>query len=169
MSNDKLTVLGFSSSPVIDGNVDRMVKAILEKSGKSTEFFNLSELSYGPCRACAHLCAGDNLCKLDDDLKHLYSKILSAEAIVLGTPTYFSNMNGFMAIFLERLWASAQFHAFAPKVQRQVLQSQQPRRHDGLRRTFQARPLFQRQKNLSSLINDRFTWRVQMLCVGIFK
>ncbi len=82
-----------------------MVKAILEKSGKSTEFFNLSELSYGPCRACAHLCAGDNLCKLDDDLKHLYSKILSAEAIVLGTPTYFSNMNGFMAIFLERLWA----------------------------------------------------------------
>jgi multimeric flavodoxin WrbA len=100
-----LTILGFSSSPVIDGNVDRMVKAILEKSGKSTEFFNLSELSYGPCRACAHLCAGDNLCKLDDDLKHLYSKILSAEAIVLGTPTYFSNMNGFMAIFLERLWA----------------------------------------------------------------
>jgi len=50
-----LTILGFSSSPVIDGNVDRMVKAILEKSGKSTEFFNLSELSYGPCRACAHL------------------------------------------------------------------------------------------------------------------
>ena len=100
-----MTVLGFSSSPFIDGNVDRMVKAILEKSGKSTEFFNLSELSYGPCRACAHLCAGDNLCKLDDDLKHLYSKILSAEAIVLGTPTYFSNMNGFMAIFLERLWA----------------------------------------------------------------
>jgi len=100
-----LTVLGFSSSPIVGGNVDRMVKAILEKSGKSMDFFNLSELSYGPCRACAHLCAGDNLCKLDDDLKPLYAKILSAEAIVLGTPTYFSNMNGFMTIFLERLWA----------------------------------------------------------------
>ncbi len=100
-----MTILGFSSSPVIGGNVDRMVKAILEKSEKSTEFFNLSELVYSPCRACAHLCAGDNLCKLDDDLMPLYSKILSAEAIVLGTPTYFSNMNGFMTIFLERLWA----------------------------------------------------------------
>ncbi len=100
-----MTILGFSSSPVIGGNVDRMVKVILGKSGKSTEFFNLSELSFSPCRACAHLCAGDNLCKLDDELNPLYSKILSAEAIVLGTPTYFSNMNGFMAIFLERLWA----------------------------------------------------------------
>jgi len=100
-----LTILGFSSSPIIGGNVDRMVKVILGKSEKSTEFFNLSELSFGPCRACAHLCAGDNLCKLDDELNSLYSKILSAEAIVLGTPTYFSNMNGFMAIFLERLWA----------------------------------------------------------------
>ena len=100
-----MTILGFSSSPIIGGNVDRMVKVILGKSEKSTEFFNLSELSFGPCRACAHLCAGDNLCKLDDELNSLYSKILSAEAIVLGTPTYFSNMNGFMAIFLERLWA----------------------------------------------------------------
>lgn len=29
-----MTVLGFSSSPVIDGNVDRMVKAILGKNVK---------------------------------------------------------------------------------------------------------------------------------------
>jgi len=100
-----LTILGFSSSPIIGGNVDRMVQAVLKKSGKTTEFFNLSELSYSPCRACAHLCAGDNLCKLDDDLKDLYPKIVSSDAIVLGTPTYFSNMNGFMAVFLERLWA----------------------------------------------------------------
>jgi hypothetical protein len=28
IKEDKLTVLGFSSSPVIDGNVDRMVKTI---------------------------------------------------------------------------------------------------------------------------------------------
>ncbi len=100
-----MAILGFSSSPIIGGNVDRMVQAVLKKSGKSTEFFNLTELSYSPCKACAHLCAGDNLCKLDDDLKDLYPKLKSSEAIVLGTPTYFSNMNGFMMVFLERLWA----------------------------------------------------------------
>jgi multimeric flavodoxin WrbA len=99
-----MAILGFSSSPIIGGNVDRMVHVILEKCGEATEFFNLTELSFGPCRACVHLCAGDNLCKLDDDLKHLYPKIISSDAIVLGTPIYHSNMNGFMTVFLERLW-----------------------------------------------------------------
>lgn len=100
-----MAILGFSSSPIKGGNVDRMVQALLEKSAKTTEFVNLPELSYGPCRACAHLCAGNNLCGLEDDLKPLYSRIVAAEAIVLGTPSYFYNINSFMAIFLERLWA----------------------------------------------------------------
>jgi multimeric flavodoxin WrbA len=100
-----MAILGFSSSPIKGGNVDRMVEALLKKSGKTTEFTNLTELSYGPCRACAHLCAGDNLCKLEDDLKVLYPRIVGAEAIVFGTPSWHFNMNSFMTVFLERLWA----------------------------------------------------------------
>ncbi len=99
-----MTVLGFSSSANIGGNVDRMVQAILIKSGETYEFYNLTQLSYGPCRACVRLCAGDNLCKLEDDLKPFYAKILSAKALILGTPTYHSDMNGFMRLFLERMW-----------------------------------------------------------------
>lgn len=55
-----MTILGFSSSPVTGGNVDRMVQSILEQSAKPSEFINLTKLSYSPCRACAHLCADDN-------------------------------------------------------------------------------------------------------------
>jgi len=100
-----MTIIGISSSPIVDGNVDRMVKSILQKSDKPSEFINLTQLSYSPCRACAHLCAKDNMCKLDDDLKPLYSKLRGAQALVLGTPSYFDNLNGFMTVFLERLWA----------------------------------------------------------------
>ncbi len=100
-----MTVIGISGSPIKDGNVDRMVQYILEKSGKPFEFINLTDLSYSPCRACVHLCAGDNLCKLDDDLKPLYPRLMEVKALVLGTPSYFGNMNGFMTVFLERLWA----------------------------------------------------------------
>ncbi len=100
-----MTVLGFSSSALKDGNVDRMVSAVLEKCRRPSEFIRLPELSYGPCRACVHLCAKDNHCRLEDELEPLYSKLVSAEAIVLGTPVYFDNMNGFMSVFLERLWA----------------------------------------------------------------
>ena len=100
-----MTIIGISSSPIVDGNTDRMIKSILEKGRKPSEFINLTQLSYSPCRACAHLCAGDNLCKLDDDLKLLYPKFLEAEALILGSPSYFNNMNGYMMGFLERLWA----------------------------------------------------------------
>ena len=100
-----MAVLGISSSPIRNGNVNRMVQFILENSGKPFKFFNLTELSYSPCRACVHLCASDNLCRLDDDLKPIYPKILEADALVLGSPSYFDNINGFMTVFLERLWS----------------------------------------------------------------
>lgn len=100
-----MTLLGISSSPIKGGNTDRMVQFVLDGSGKDSEFINLTDLSYSPCRACAHLCAGDNLCKLEDDLKALYPKIRQAEALILGTPCYFDSMNGFMRVFLERLWS----------------------------------------------------------------
>lgn len=100
-----MAIIGISSSPIRGGNVDRMVQYILEHSGKPAQFVNLTELTYSPCRACAHLCAKDNICRLDDDLRSLYQEIIDAEALVLGTPSYFNNLNGFMTVFLERLWA----------------------------------------------------------------
>jgi len=100
-----MVVLGFSSSPVRDGNVDRMIKALLEMSGGEAEFVNLHDLSFGPCLSCAHLCAPDNICKLEDDLAPYYPKIRGAEALVMGTPSYFNSQNSLMAMLLERLWS----------------------------------------------------------------
>ncbi len=100
-----MTVIGISSSPVSGGNVDRMVRHILDRCRMPSTFVNLSELTFSPCRACAHLCAGDNLCRLDDDLRPLYPLMMEADAFVLGTPSYFNTMNASMTVFLERLWA----------------------------------------------------------------
>jgi multimeric flavodoxin WrbA len=49
-----MVVLGFSSSPVRDGNVDRMVKQLLEETGRETRFINLHDLTYGPCHTCGY-------------------------------------------------------------------------------------------------------------------
>lgn len=100
-----MVILGISSSPILNGNTDRIVQALLTASNKATAFINLTQLSYGGCMACVHRCANDNMCKIDDDLKPLYPKIMDAEALVLGTPSYFNNLNSYMATFLERLWS----------------------------------------------------------------
>jgi len=98
-----LTIVGVSGSPIVGGNTDRIIKAVLEQSGKDHIFVNLSTLRYDPCRACAHLCASTGLCPLDDDLKPYFEPIRDAEALVLGTPIHAAYMTGWMFSFLTRL------------------------------------------------------------------
>jgi len=86
------------------GNVDRMVKAILDGSGGETEFVKLADLNYTACRGCVDLCSVPQACQLDDDLLPYYEKIKDADAIVLGSPLYFGTINGNMLSFVERFF-----------------------------------------------------------------
>ena len=98
-----MTVIGISGSPIVGGNTDRIIEAILERSGRDQIFVNLSTLRYDSCRACAHLCSRTNLCPLDDDLKPYFEPIMNAEALVLGTPIHAGFMSGWMSSFTTRL------------------------------------------------------------------
>jgi len=56
---DTMKVIGFSAGSVgREGNVDRMVKAILDKSGHEAEFVKLTDLNFSGCKGCVQLCAG---------------------------------------------------------------------------------------------------------------
>lgn len=98
-----MSIIGVSGSPILDGNTDRMIKALLEQSSRDHTFINLSALKYDSCRACAHLCAAANICPLDDDLKPYFELIRDAEALVLGTPIHAGYMSGWMFSFTTRL------------------------------------------------------------------
>lgn len=98
-----MAVIGISGSPKKGGNVDRMVQALLEKSGRETLFVNLSRLRFDPCRGCCHLCASTNMCGVKDDLHPYLAPIRDAEALVLGTPYQLGHPTGFMFNFITRL------------------------------------------------------------------
>jgi multimeric flavodoxin WrbA len=99
-----LTIVGVSGSPILNGNTDRIVKAVLEQSSREHVFVNLSTLRYDPCRGCAHLCASTNMCPIDDDLQPYYEPLLTSDAIVLGTSVNGGNITAWMYSFLSRLW-----------------------------------------------------------------
>lgn len=98
-----MAILGVSGSPKIGGNTDRMVKALLDKSGRESDFVNLSKLRFDPCRGCCHLCAAENKCGIKDDLIPWLEKVREADALVLGTPFQVGMPTGFMYSFLTRL------------------------------------------------------------------
>ena len=99
-----MAIVGISGSPIINGNIDRMTKALLEQSGRKAKFINLSTLHFEPCRACAHLCAVTNMCGRKDDLHPHLEDIRDADALVLSSPIHNSNMTGWMFSFVTRLW-----------------------------------------------------------------
>jgi len=100
-----MNVLGFSAGGTgREGNVDRMVKRILDTSGHENEFVKLAELNYSGCKGCVHLCARLQVCRLEDDLLPYYQKIKEADAVVIGAPVYFDAVNSMAMSFIERFF-----------------------------------------------------------------
>jgi multimeric flavodoxin WrbA len=105
-----MAIIGLSGSPIVGGNTDRLIKAVLEKSGKKIIFINLSTLHFDPCRGCCHLCATTNLCGKKDGLHKYLRLVLESEALVLGTPYQLGMPTGFMFNFLTRLFCFHHVH-----------------------------------------------------------
>ena len=100
-----MKVIGFSAGSVgREGNIDRMVKAILDKSGHEVEFVKLADLNYSGCKGCVQLCAKPQVCRLDDDAQPYYQKVREADAVVIGTPVYFDAMTSMAMAFVERFF-----------------------------------------------------------------
>ena len=100
-----MKIIGFSAGIVDhESNVDRMVKAIMEKSGHESEFVKLTDLRYSACKGCVWLCAGPQVCRLEDDLFPYYQKVKEASAVILGSPIHFGTVNATMLAFISRLW-----------------------------------------------------------------
>jgi multimeric flavodoxin WrbA len=106
-----MKIIGFSSGVVgRESNVDRMVKAIMEKSGGEAEFVKLNDLTYSACKGCVWLCAEPEICRLEDDLLPYIQKVKEADAVVLGSPIHFASVSAAMLSFISRLWGFRHVH-----------------------------------------------------------
>jgi multimeric flavodoxin WrbA len=100
-----MKVLGISAGGAgREGNTDRMVKALLDKSGHDVEFVKLADLTYSGCKGCVQLCSRPQVCMLEDEAQPYYQKVKDADAVVIGTPVYFGTMNAMAMAFIERFF-----------------------------------------------------------------
>lgn len=97
-------IIGLSGSPIKNSNTDRLVRAVLDSSGLSTEFVKLSNIQVRPCIACLG-CKKDNICKVKDDFPDLAEKVRKAGAVVVGGYSPYGAVDGFTKAFLERLFS----------------------------------------------------------------
>lgn len=102
-----MKVVAINSSARKDGNTSLLINTVfaeLNKEGIATEQIQLAGINLNGCRAC-YKCFGqkNRHCAQETDvLNDLIDKIIPAQGLILGSPTYFSDVSANMRAFIER-------------------------------------------------------------------
>ena len=104
--NQTMKVLAINGSPNENGNTSFAIRVVLqelEKEHIETDILHIGNKNVHGCIACgACLSKGDLRCVIDDGMNDWIEKMVEAVGIILGSPVYFSGVNGTMKSFLDR-------------------------------------------------------------------
>jgi len=99
-----MKIVIINGSPRVNGltaGILHTLERSLLTQGAEVEFYNLSELTMSQCRGCC-ACYTTGRCVMNDDAEKLSHAIESADGLILGTPTYASNVSGYMKVLIDR-------------------------------------------------------------------
>jgi len=104
-------VLGVGGSPRQDSNSEVLLLGLLEgarAAGAEVEFVRLRERRLSHCLACGW-CHETGDCRLDDDMRDLYTRVEASDLIVIASPVQFGTVSALAKAFVERFqcfWAA---------------------------------------------------------------
>jgi len=102
-----MKVVAINGSPRKDGNTRLLLENVLAplaEAGWETEYVQIGGKNIHGCRACFKCWEKqDKRCVFGKDIfNETFEKIISADAIVLGSPTYFADVTSEMKAFMDR-------------------------------------------------------------------
>lgn len=102
-----MKVIAFNASPRKDGNTHQLLTKVLEpiqKAGIETEIVQIGGKAIRGCLACNKCFEMQNKrCVVDSDMvNECIEKMIQADAIILGSPTYFANMSAELKALMDR-------------------------------------------------------------------
>lgn len=107
-----MKVVAFNGSARKQGNTAFLIRTVLnvlEEAGIETETVALADKSLHGCTACMQCFENkDQHCAVtDDDLNECIDKMLAAEGILFGSPTYFANVSTEIKALIDRAGMTA--------------------------------------------------------------
>ncbi len=99
-----MKVIIINGSPRKNGATASILHTIeqrLMSLGTDVRYVNLSELDMKQCNGCCS-CYKTGHCYLNDDAEQLANEIQMVDGIVIGSPTYASNVSGLLKQFIDR-------------------------------------------------------------------
>jgi len=104
----RVKVIGINGSPKAKGNTYQLIEIVFEqlkKEGIETEIIHIADKALSGCRACMKCWETKNeKCIISNDkINECVQKAKKADAIILGSPTYFANVSSEMKAFIDRV------------------------------------------------------------------
>jgi len=103
-----MKIIALNGSPKENGNTAQALQVLLgevQKKGIETELITIGNKMIHGCIGCGKCREAQNgtcVAFPNDAVNELMPKLAAADAIVLGSPTYFAGVNGTMKSFLDR-------------------------------------------------------------------
>lgn len=99
-----MKIIILNGSPRNNGATSKILHEMerqLLELGATVEFVNISELNFSPCVGCCS-CYRTGTCHIKDQAESLSIKIGEADGLIIGSPTYASNVSGQLKQFIDR-------------------------------------------------------------------
>ncbi len=101
-----MKVLAINGSPNRDGNTNELISIvlnILKNHGIETEVIQMRDKTVKGCIACFGCAKKTGRCTVeDDDFNDVYEKIIEGDGIIMGSPTYFTNVTAELKAVIDR-------------------------------------------------------------------
>ena len=106
-----MKVVCINGSPRTSWNTAQMVKSAMkgcEDAGAEVKYYDIFGMNGKGCQSCfaCKLLGGKSYgkCAFQDDFTPVLEDIMSADALILGSPVYFSDVTACVRALCERLW-----------------------------------------------------------------
>jgi len=103
---DDTKAIAFNGSPRKNGNTNAALKAVLDeikKEGIEVELVQMGSADLKGCKACGACGKNkDERCIIEDELNGWIQKMKKADAIIIGSPTYFGGLTAQTKAFIDR-------------------------------------------------------------------
>lgn len=100
-----MKIIIINGSPRKNGDTARILHTIeqqlISNKNVSVEFVDISDLKMTPCSGCCS-CYKTGHCYMNDDAEELSNRIVLADGLIIGSPTYVSNVPGQLKQFIDR-------------------------------------------------------------------
>lgn len=101
-----MKILIINASPRSQGLISQMLDILSYEAtsqGAEVEKVIVNRLLIRPCIGCMN-CRSSNVCSLpEDDAQRTLKKIQEADALIIGSPCYWGNMNGYLKVLFDRM------------------------------------------------------------------